>query len=347
MTETSLLKHTNNELNRVNVCITAFVFGTYKRFIPFFCYSAVKSYPEYTVKIFVDGELGPVESSSLEDIRKNVSGNIVIQENSFKGMKLPATPPLMGGQKMLLRWLFERSDFDGFDCVYFSDIDFLVLRQEPTLAEFHLGNARRLRLPFSNMVREDKTKARKGSNRLTGLHFVLSDPYFAKTEKLVKQYKKDPALIASAIPEAYSNEHFLFHLVQSSIPFDRDQLVDAPRPLPGAHLAWSQNPKRLGVRTERMVNAGSTGEPSFPRIHEQLAAFLGDPVFRRMLRRMRVPEVIVLLDYMGVRPSRLRHRLNFRLLAATVTIARLSRLIAAKLRFQHRHQGPSITPGRV
>lgn len=319
------------ETGQVRVCVSAYVFGSYKRFIPLFCYSTVKSYPEYTVKIFVDGGLGKAEAKSLEDIRKNVSKNLIIQEHAFDGVNLSQTPKINGGNKKLLRWLFERRDFEGFDCVYFSDVDFLVLRQDPPLADFHLANAQSLGLPFSNMVRADKSKTGQGSKRLTGLHFVLTDRYFSKIDAIVREYKENPELISQRVPDAINDEHFLYHLVSRAIPFDSKQLCGAPRPSPGYHLAWSRNPKRLKVRTKRLVNAEGSGNPVFPRTYQQVQAFCDDPVFLRTLWGVRVPEAILLLAYIGVTPSKFVNKQRFLLLLSILKLKRLGDSLKARL----------------
>lgn len=297
----------------LKVCLTAFVFGSYKRFVPLFCYSAVKSYPEYSVKIFVDGKLSDAEKACIKDIQENVSPHAHIQEYAFQGIEMPQTPRVHGGQKIFLRWLFEQSDFAGFDCVYFSDIDFLVLRQEPTLAEFHIKNANRFGLPFSNMVRADKTNSGQCPDRLSGLHFVVSDPYFARVDPVVRRFKSDPGLITEAIPKAFCDEHFLYHLVSRAIPFDGHLLRRSPRPIPGAHLGWARERHDLSTQTRRMMSWGSDSRPSFPEIHAQLSAFCKDSVFLRTIWRVKVPEVAVFLAQMGVVPTGFwsKHRITF------------------------------------
>lgn len=315
----------------MKICMTAFVFGDYKRYIPFFCYSVVKSYPEYAVRIFVDGELGNAEKSCIDDIRKYISSAVHIEENAFEGIKLPQTPKIRCGQKMYLRWLFEKSDFVGFDCVYFSDIDFLVLRQEPTLGEFHVRNAERFGLPFSNMVRADKTKTGKPPDRLSGCHFVLSEPYFTRMDPVVREFKHNPALITDAAPNATSNEHFLYALVQRAIPFDGNALRESLRPVPGAHLGRARGRWDLSEIVHQMKNYGPDGNPAFPDLHGQLRAFCDDPVFRRILWRVNVPEVAIFLAQMGVLPSGLWQRLRITSLMAEAGLDRWTRRIKSRL----------------
>ena len=39
------------------LCVTTYVHGNYKKFIPYYVYSILKSYPHYFVKIFVNGQV--------------------------------------------------------------------------------------------------------------------------------------------------------------------------------------------------------------------------------------------------------------------------------------------------
>lgn len=311
--------------------MTAFVFGNYKRYVPLFCYSVVKSYPEYSVKVFVDGRLGESEWNCIDEIKKNVSPAVHVVEHAFEGLVMPECPKLKGGPKILLRWLFEGSDFSGFDCVYFSDVDFLVLRQQPTLAEFHVANANRFGLPFSNMVREDKTRTGRPPSRLSGCHFVLAEPYFTSVDPVVRAIKDEPGLISDAVAETTTDEHFLYYLVQRAIPFDGEQLRQSLRPIPGPHLGVARNRWNLSESIEYLMRCGPDGNPAFPGFTAQLRAFCEDPVFLRILWRANVPEVAVVLAQAGVLPPGAWQKIKMTSLLAEAGIGQCSRRMKARL----------------
>ena len=46
------------------------VYGTYGRFIPLYIYSVLKSYPDYFVKVFVQGQLSTVATFSCVRLRE-------------------------------------------------------------------------------------------------------------------------------------------------------------------------------------------------------------------------------------------------------------------------------------
>jgi hypothetical protein len=61
------------------LCVTTYVYGNYKKFIPYYVYSILKSYPDYFVKIFVNGQLSTNEHASLERIKQQLSKNLEIK----------------------------------------------------------------------------------------------------------------------------------------------------------------------------------------------------------------------------------------------------------------------------
>lgn len=52
------------------LCISAYVFGNYTKYIPYYVYSILKSYPDYFVKIFCMDRLTKKENACMEMIKK-------------------------------------------------------------------------------------------------------------------------------------------------------------------------------------------------------------------------------------------------------------------------------------
>lgn len=58
----------------------------------------------------------------------------------------------------------------GFDYCYITDIDMMIMRENPTLLDFHIAEMKETGLCYSNCIRGGGEE--DGANRLTGLHFV-------------------------------------------------------------------------------------------------------------------------------------------------------------------------------
>ena len=72
------------------ICCTAYVFGKYTDYIPYYIYSILKSYPDYYVKIFVQQSLAKKEKLCLNLVSKGLSDHFEIKENYFNNIWLPA-----------------------------------------------------------------------------------------------------------------------------------------------------------------------------------------------------------------------------------------------------------------
>lgn len=187
----------------VKLCIAAVVSSEqYSYYIPLCVYSILKHYPEYRPVICYQGKLNDKVKESLSLLQP--LGSFIIKEGEFEQYSTDRATV------KALRWLLYLDEFEQYDYVYIGDVDIFIIRETPSLLEQHIAHCKTLNLPYSNMIR-------KNSNRLTGLHFVQTKPYFDAIRLQGEQYRdcskfnqKDP------LSQKSVNEYFLYRLVEQS-----------------------------------------------------------------------------------------------------------------------------------
>jgi hypothetical protein len=115
---------------------------------------------------------------------------------------------------------------------YIGDVDVLVL--DGDIEQVHIRHCEQLRLPYSNVIRP-------GSQRLSGLHFVRTRPYFDVI---------DEAFIAGLLIrisphfKSLSNEAMLYQMMEQTfgLPKHSDPEVLQFRPTHGFHLSKNRQP---------------------------------------------------------------------------------------------------------
>lgn len=137
------------------VCITTVIDGQYMDWKPLFEFCLKRAYPEYDYQIFWRGR-GP-----------------------FKGF------PKMKYNTIAMRFVIPKEEFKGYDYVYITDIDMMIMREKPSLVDFHLDEMKQTRMCYSNSLRNPGHYA--GNRSLTGLHFCAYE-WFEKVEKLQRYY---------------------------------------------------------------------------------------------------------------------------------------------------------------
>ena len=153
-----------------SLCVSTVVNRGYHHYIPLFIYCLKKNYPEYHVKIFVHGDV----ESEIFDALKMLPYNFDLIPNVFAGYT--------NGKYNVISWRFvvPPEHYEGFDYVYITDIDMMILKEDVSLLNFHLNEMGETGLCYSNSLRNKHHW--KGGESLTGLHFV-SQQWFEKTEK--------------------------------------------------------------------------------------------------------------------------------------------------------------------
>lgn len=156
----------------------------YEGFVPIYIYSIRTAYPSAFVKVFFRRGVSPRMRRSLAALSS--LGNFEVVEDAF------ADYP--EANIATCRFLIREEDLKDFDHVYFGDVDFFILREEPSLLDQHLAHCRVLGTPYSNIVRPayDRAAGRHvegATERLTGLHFVQREPYFAAMTPIIERYR--------------------------------------------------------------------------------------------------------------------------------------------------------------
>jgi hypothetical protein len=256
------------------LCITAYTFGEYNEYLPLLAYSSLWSYPDTVVKLFVEDTLSDSVRAQFDYIRRQLSCNIDIVERYKLPVRHYTPQPRERGNQMgkIIRWLIPREEFAGYRYVYMADSDFIIVPEDPTLLDKHLMLCAQAAQPFTNPKRWNYP------SRVSGLHFVETEPYFDAMDPVLKPYR------IGAIPlPAMNNEEFLYRqlcaagLSPAQRPSTREQF-DALRPHPGYHLGMLRN----------------YAEPQEYQAHwrslePRSRSILGSPMFQHLVHGITIP----------------------------------------------------------
>lgn len=264
-------------------CFSTFVFGRYQKFIPFYVYSIVKTYPNADIKIFTDMPIEGQVNKSLEIIKCKGFSNFEIillrEEHSFflNGLNI------VGGEKKLIRWLIGLEYFSSYEYVYFGDVDIFYLKENTSLFETHLNQMKRLGLPFSNKVR----LLSNGSyaKRLTGLHCVKVAPYFEKIQPIITLFYNDIEFRQNLLKDVSRDEHLLYNFCKYAFNFDDECLIKSIRPWHGIHLGITRGNKKLNQ--QQIIENSSL---SLDELKLELIALVQDDMFKQIQNELFLEE---------------------------------------------------------
>lgn len=228
-------KSIDSNHSKIDTCVTQYVFGSYTKYVPLYIYSILTAYPDYFVKIFVGGRMTESEWKAMELMP---NGNYEIQEMYHADKVRDGILP------KYIRRLIPYEEFARFKYVYHGDVDFIILREEPSLHEWHVNHCERLQLPFSNAIRPN-------SKRISGLHFIIVKPYYEAIGELLNYYLEHCDLVEKALVHT-SDEWFTYDLLNKTFDLTRLKTDGFQRPEHGVHLAlWrksAMDPKTLEHR---------------------------------------------------------------------------------------------------
>lgn len=188
--------------------------GRHKQFIlPFIYFAAKYNKPNATFEFYItDGEMDENTKNGIDFLKsigiKNININVV---NLYNG----------------IYYRFLVSPKKKCRYTYMGDIDIMITED---IVDRHIENMKKSGAIFDNIKRD-------GDDRLTGLHFVKTDPYYKKTKK-VREYLD--GLLRSGKPACGGKaEHMLFYICkESKLKFP--QLND--RPEHGFHISLNRRP---------------------------------------------------------------------------------------------------------
>ena len=144
------------------LCFVTVVTGDYAYYIPFFLLFQRDQYPQYDTYIYYRGRLPATVRSIIDEFGFTgcVDESYLLQFND--------SPETI----MALRWLLNFPWFSGYESLFISDIDLFPFREDPPLYERLRELCIKNSAPYYNTIGVDNKE------RMTGVHFILTDAYF-------------------------------------------------------------------------------------------------------------------------------------------------------------------------
>jgi len=155
--------------------ISTVVDENYQYYIPLFVLCLSTNYPEYDIKLFTHGVIKPEVKKAIQI----AGGNCELIPGVFDGWKKHKYSPISW------RFLVPPKYYEGYEFVYITDIDMMIIKEKVSLLKFHKFEMVESGLCYSNSLRN--AKHWNGRKSLTGLHF-FGRKWLVKTEKARKHY---------------------------------------------------------------------------------------------------------------------------------------------------------------
>lgn len=253
------------------LCFTTYVYGTYQDYIPIYIFALQKAFPQHFVKIFVQDVLRKNNRKAL----KLLEGNFEVIDN-FREFNKCKIPHLAAN-----RFLLTREYFEEFDYIYFGDVDFINYNEhDDQFYDTYVAHCNATGLPFSNEWNYDW-----GRYRMTGLHFVIKDPYFDAMDPFIYEMR-DPegnffrkqCRHSSKYP-SYDEEMLYYMACQA---FDLRPLNNYRRPFHGLHFGTFRilSPEDPFVRNQEHESDGRNNFDQWKgKDWTKLQNVLEDPLF--------------------------------------------------------------------
>ena len=153
--------------------------------------------------------------------------------------------------------------------VYITDVDMFILREKPTLLDFHLKEMKEQGLCYSNSRRKREPR---GSERITGLHFVEREPWYKATSEARR------ACLKAIKTEGYYTAPFSDELMLQRI------VLESGLDLCGrTHLASRHHGIHIGLFKHYRLHSRET-------IKQQLTMRISPPVAQKWIQNYSDPE---------------------------------------------------------
>lgn len=259
----------------MKMCMAVYVFGEYTRYIPYYIYSVLKSYPDYYVKVYSNAPLSSNENKSLELIRNHISSNFEVIEGYLDYINLESSTKIVGGIGKTFRFLLPYEEFKDFKYAYIGDVDFLIIRETPSLLEGHKEHCNTIGVPYSNAIRPH-------SKRLTGLHFIEVEEYYNKMDRLIKEYLNNPNVLYNEVKNIKNNEEFLYKIIEKGIGFGNIR-EHHYRPPHGFHVGVGRKGDDDHERKRKLDRYMGQKQLYNQGVIDQLNAYYEDPLFKELM----------------------------------------------------------------
>src|SRR5699024_7563425 len=259
----------------MKICMVVYVFGNYTRYIPYYIYSVLKSYPDYYVKVYAKDPLTSEEKKCLTLLKKQLSSNFEVTEGYLKEyLNEESSSQMVGGIETTFRLLLPYEELKEFKYVYIGDVDFLIIREIPSLLEVHQNHVQKIGVPYSNAIRPN-------SKRLTGLHFIKVKEYYANMLPLINQYLENPNLLEKECKYLKNDEEFLYQLIEEGVGFGKMREFHF-RPPHGFHVGIGRkgNDMERKRKIDRYIQQKQLSKQGILR---QLNVYYDDPLFQKIM----------------------------------------------------------------
>ena len=193
---------------KYKLCITTVVDGYYQLYIPMFIYCAKKSYPDYYVKVFFRGTLTPPVWDCLKDIEDAGIDGWEVKENWFTDY------PYQLKTSACLRYLLPPEEVKDFEYVHINDADMLIMREKPSILEYHRKRIKKEGWLYSNTKGTWDHPFNGLARRLPALP-TFTKKWYSKIEPIAKKYRKLLKAGEVGLINCY-DEIMLFKLVEQS-----------------------------------------------------------------------------------------------------------------------------------
>lgn len=280
------------------ICFTTFVFGTYQKYIPYYIYSVLNTYPDAFVKIFIDSSLQENVEKSLQEMIEHGFVNHEILFVNFDDLNFFSEYKIKGGgPKTLFRWLFKYDFFKEFEYLYYGDVDILVLPEKNPLLNLHMKQMDKFGVPFSNAVRRDDNG--KLTKRLTGLHFVNVKPYFERVSPIIDDFLKDEKFRKFIMKDVTRDEELLYKINELAFEFNDVLLSRFIRPIHGVHLGAIRNVYGMNVKSEHLnINQLSI---SMEQLKMSMLRYNSDELFIKIKTHIYIQEIFKLNELLNIK----------------------------------------------
>jgi len=168
-----------------DLAIVIFAAGGYRSYVPLFLLCLFKAYA-YDVLVFLD-ELPDSRMREGIKIAQRTGGRCKLiydkklREYPKTTSRSQQSENYRGQRFTLFRTENVETHLSKYQHVYMTDVDMLIMRESPPLLEQHIRHCEALGLPYSNFVR-------KGTRRMTGLHFMKAAEYFHTVTPVTDKY---------------------------------------------------------------------------------------------------------------------------------------------------------------
>jgi len=193
----------------MKILVVTVAFGSYHSFIPYFIFTTLLKNPHYYVKVITDKK--SVELlAALQIIRVQLSSNFELCVEPKINFKEEVVPHYFYGKYYKI--IMDDKLFEGFDYVYFADVDHIFLSADKNRVEAGISIIEKLDTTFYNNLVSIKGVKERLCN---ASHLINVKKYVKKYGQTLKYYREN---IDAVKKLGLMDEKFLYHIM------DKDEI---------------------------------------------------------------------------------------------------------------------------